>query len=168
MGNDSTYHKHLEGLSSHDPDLVIKASHALGDLGDPRAVPALIELLDKTDNHRIRNAVAFALGELGDQRALQPIARLLTDPKTEGYRGTLVYSLRGLDCSPILPLLVDLVAGGNFEVSHEAFMAIESIESEIEPGTLEVCIRKIKKALPQANSDNGELLRELRELFEGY
>ena len=46
----------------------INVAVALGNSGDPRAVPALVQQLDD-DDELVRGHVAWALGELGGQRA---------------------------------------------------------------------------------------------------
>ncbi len=53
---------------------------ALAEIGDGRAVPALIDLL--TDNY-IASTAANALGEIGDMRAFEPLREILENPDTE-------------------------------------------------------------------------------------
>lgn len=48
------------------------AAAALGDLGDPESLPALVELLDAPESD-IRQAALMALGKLGDRRAVRPL-----------------------------------------------------------------------------------------------
>ncbi|MGV8040181.1 MAG: HEAT repeat domain-containing protein [Thermoanaerobaculaceae bacterium] len=60
------------------PDIVIVA---LGRIGDPRAVPPLLPLLEG-ERHRQRIVTAKALGEIGDGRAVRALARAARD--TEG------------------------------------------------------------------------------------
>jgi hypothetical protein len=48
---------------------------ALGSLHDPRAVPALIERLEKDIEKEVRVAAAWALGEIGDPRGAVPLER---------------------------------------------------------------------------------------------
>ena len=48
------------------------AAAALGDLGDPESLPALVELLDAPESE-IRQAALTALGKLGDRRAVRPL-----------------------------------------------------------------------------------------------
>ncbi|MBW4506864.1 MAG: HEAT repeat domain-containing protein [Scytonematopsis contorta HA4267-MV1] len=158
------YQKYIDQLNSDNRDLVIKAAHALGDIGDYRAVAILIEMLQKTNDPAIRNAAAVGLRELGDERALSPIISLINDPRTEGNRGTLIYALEGFDCSQFLPFLIQLVITGNFEVSHQAFSVIESVDVEIDSETLNICIQKIKDALLQDNT-KADLLEHLIELL---
>jgi hypothetical protein len=158
------YQNYLERLQSSNPELVIEAAHALGDLGDERAVPILIELLQTTTDPDIRDAAAVGLRELGDQSALHPLVSLINDPKTEGNRGTLVYALEGLDCASVIPLLVDLVINSNFEVSHQAFTVIDSIDSEVDEGILNLCIQKVQDALSE-NEEKADLLEDLVDLL---
>jgi len=158
------YQKYVGQLDSNNRDLVVEAAHALGDIGDLRSVNILIELLQKTSDPVIRNAAAVGLRELGDERALSPIVSLINDPKTEGYRGTLIYALEGFDCGRLLPFLIEQVITGNFEVSHQAFSVIESIDVEIESKTLDFCTQRVKNALLQ-NDEKPDLLEDLIDLL---
>ena len=159
------YQKYITQLRSDRQDLAIKAAHALGDLGDQRAVPVLIEILQTTTHSAIRDAVAVGLRELKDERAIQPLVSLIADPKTEGHRGTLIYALEEFDCTCLLDFLVDLVITGNFEVSHQAFLAITSIESGVDPETLDSLLQQVKIALPEATPEKVELISDLKELL---
>jgi len=158
------YQRYVDQLHSDNRDLVIKAAHALGDIGDRQAVPILIEMLQKTLEPAIRNAVAIGLRELGDERALYPIVSLINDPITESNRGTLIYALEGFNCRQLLPFLVDLVITGNFEVSHQAFSVIESIDAEIDSETLNICVQKLKNAL-LVDEMKADLLEDLNDLL---
>jgi HEAT repeat protein len=166
VGVERVFEDLLAKLQATDPNVVSAAARGLGDLKDSRSVLPLLALLQETDVPIVRNAAAMALREIGDERAVPVLASLLNDPKTAGYRGTLVYALRGFDCAPLLPLLVDLVITGGFEVSRQALQAIESIQSEIPLEIWTPCLRKIHDALPKAKGDNADVLQELRDLFE--
>jgi HEAT repeat protein len=50
----------------------MNAAEALGRLGDPKAVEALLSLL-KDEMPEVRESAVFALGELGDERILAPL-----------------------------------------------------------------------------------------------
>jgi HEAT repeat protein len=56
-------------------DKAALAARELGELGDQRAVPALIEAL-KANNGTIQTQAAIALGRLADRRALAPLRAL--------------------------------------------------------------------------------------------
>lgn len=167
MAEPTSYETLVERIRSGDRQSVIRAAHQLGDSGDRRAVPILMSLLTATTDGGIRNAAAVGLRELHDQRALPVLTALIKHPKTEGNRGTLVHALQGLDCRTILPDLVDLVIQGNWEVSREAVMAIESTTQDIPPAVLDECMRKIREALPHASGDTAVMLSDLKDLFEG-
>ncbi len=131
-----------------------------------KATKILVILLQITSYPAIRNATALALADLRYQNALPLIIFLISNPKTENYRGTLVHTLQYFDCSNILSFLVDLVIDGNFEVSYEAFQAIEQIDGEIDENSFEECLTKINRAIYLCNSeDKKELLEELKEIF---
>lgn len=144
---------------------VIEAIEAIGKRGYRLALPILIELLQATNNHAIRDAIAVAIRDLKDDRACEPLVLLLKDPKTIGHRGTLLYALELFDCASILPLLVDLVLTGNFEVSHQAFLLIESIDSEIDELPFPTSLNLVENALDQAKGEKADLLKELFDLF---
>lgn len=162
---DLSYEALAELTRSGDRATVIRAAHQLGDSADPRAVPVLMALLMNTSDPGIRDAAAVGLRELHDPRAVPLLSELLRDPRTEGHRSTLVYALQGLDCRTILPQLIDLVIDGNWEVSREAMLAIESTTGEIPPVVFDQCVRKIEQALPQASGDRKVMLTDLQDLF---
>ncbi|NJL20628.1 MAG: HEAT repeat domain-containing protein [Leptolyngbyaceae cyanobacterium SM1_3_5] len=166
MAESSEYQSYIDQLHSHNSNLVIEAAYSLGNLGCKQSVPALIEVLQTTTDPSVRNAVAIGLQEIGDERALCPLVSIIVDPKTEGYRGTLIYALEGFDCSCILPLLVELVIAGNFEVSHQAFLIIESIKTVVDKTTLNLCIKKVQDTLLSANGNKSDLLEDLIQLLD--
>lgn len=61
------------------PDSLVRrlAALAAGRIGDFRATPSLLQLLDQPDS-TVRVAAAFALGLLGDSSALEPLIKRLT------------------------------------------------------------------------------------------
>ncbi len=70
----------IEGLARElrhrDWHVRMDAAEALGQLGDERAVPHLIEAL-RDESHHVRREAAEALGHIGDRRALEPLIRAL-------------------------------------------------------------------------------------------
>ncbi len=77
------------------------AIKALGLIGDPSVVPAIIPFLEDKDN---REAAATALGRIGDRRAVEPIVATLMETEKR-YRNAAVLSLRRLG-PPAFPVLV--------------------------------------------------------------
>jgi HEAT repeat protein len=63
-------------ILDRDPWVRLAAVHALGDIGDPRAVPALIPLLG---DEEIRDLAVAALGKIRSPEALPHLAEVLCD-----------------------------------------------------------------------------------------
>jgi len=99
------------------PELVLAAARELGELGDPRAVPALIKVLSSEYLHLLfggkpvimdigdrrkdrlrgdlepRKEAAKALAKIGDARALEPLIEVLKD-SDEGMRLSALAALK--------------------------------------------------------------------------
>jgi hypothetical protein len=70
----------LYGLLVWDGDIRRRAAaKLLGDLGDPQAVEALVEVLSDPDD-ALRPAAAEALGLIGGPRAVEALGEVLSDP----------------------------------------------------------------------------------------
>ncbi|MBN3527245.1 HEAT repeat domain-containing protein [Paenibacillus apiarius] len=94
------------------------------------AIPLLIEFLQKTNNHQLRNEIALCLSDIGDDEVVKPLIDIINHPKRLGSRGTLLYALQPFDCSQHLDFLLNLLITGNFEVQAEAFQLIEAIRGK--------------------------------------
>jgi HEAT repeat protein len=88
----------LTGLGSWNKDTRLGIIEALGEIGDPAAVPNLVPLL-KDRSNEIRWETALALGEIGDSRAVDPLREALRDPDRYVRYGAAV-ALEKLDWSP--------------------------------------------------------------------
>ncbi len=146
--------------------LVVDSLHHLGQSDDHQFVPLLIEVLQTTVNPLIWNAAAIALSDLGDPIAVQPILTLLKDPKTDGFRGTLLYALKSFDCRSIVLDLVGMMAGGNFEVSEQAFSMVEDCAEMLEVDEVKQVQRSVAEFMPQVSEEKQALLQDLLSLFE--
>ena len=69
----------LEGLESDNVIVRQDAARMLGELGDERAVPALIERLEQDEDDFVRALSASSLGDIGDERAIEPLQNALQD-----------------------------------------------------------------------------------------
>jgi HEAT repeat protein len=69
----------VEGLESNNVEVRRDAARMLGELEDPRAVPALIERLEEDEDEFVRAFAASALGDIGDERAIEPLQNALDD-----------------------------------------------------------------------------------------
>ena len=98
----------VEQLGSEDLEIRKAAVVALGRIGDARAAPALVEVLDEDPELVI--PAADALAKIGDPRAFESLLALVGDPSA-GVRQAVVGALNSLG-SPsmparVLPLLED-------------------------------------------------------------
>ncbi|HRI51091.1 MAG TPA: HEAT repeat domain-containing protein [Pseudomonadota bacterium] len=166
MSNPGSTAELLQKLGSSDADVAAEAARGLAARNEASAAPRLLELLRTTDNPRIRNAAALALSDLRQPQAFQVLVDLLRDERTEKNRGTLLYALGTYDCSSILPLLVDLVIAGNFEVSLQALSLIQGIEIELDDRQWAACTARLRAALSSASEERRLLIGELLALFE--
>lgn len=128
-------------------------------------VPFLLEVLKKTDDNLLRNAVALALSDMRSQEAVEPLIELIQHPKTLGSKGTLLYALESLDCSQHIEVLVELLTGYGLEVSMHSIQILEKSLDELSVN------EKIKIALKIKNKyeylqNQVEILEEALELFE--
>ncbi len=87
----------LEPLDKSKKGAAIKA---LGLIGEPRVVPAIIPFLKDKEN---REAAATALGRIGDPRAVEPIVATLMETEKR-YRNAAVLALRRIG-PPAFPAL---------------------------------------------------------------
>ena len=89
-GDESQLDKLIEVVSRADYPYATRknAAVALGDIGEPRAAPALIFVLQTYDRRTtLKQAAVVALGQIGDPIAVEPIGQLLdrsvADPNAE-------------------------------------------------------------------------------------
>ena len=119
----SEFEELVQRLDDSEEEKVFRAAIALGDFGDPRAVPVLIRLLETTGSQRIRNGAAIGLRELADPRALEPLVRQIRAP--ERSTGTLIWALETLNARSAVVDLVRFVCEGEYEA---AWMSMEAME----------------------------------------
>jgi HEAT repeat protein len=97
------------------------AAKALGQIGDARAVPALIAALEDAELY-VQIEAAHALGLIGDARAGNPLASVLRSQVAE-LRDTAVEALARLGAAPV-PALLDLLDRSKFSTREAAARAL--------------------------------------------
>ena len=136
--------KLVENIENNRVDEAIYMISKMGRDKIHEAIPTLIKYLKKTNNNKLRNAIAIALSDIGNPIALKPLIEMIKDTKTEGNRGTLLYALESFDYSEHIELLVDLLSEDNFEVSRQSLMLIEPIVKYLPDSKKQKYILKIK------------------------
>lgn len=84
-----------ELLTATTPMTRVSAASALGDLGDPAAVDALIRCLRANDD-LLRNAAIIALRNIGDKSVLPALMEVATADEASGVRTTAIDALATL------------------------------------------------------------------------
>ncbi|MEI6337546.1 MAG: HEAT repeat domain-containing protein [Verrucomicrobiota bacterium] len=69
----------LDATSHADSIVRCDSARLLGELGDPRAVPALTSMLER-DAHTSKITAVYALGAIGDRKAVPVLRRIADDP----------------------------------------------------------------------------------------
>ena len=128
------------------------------------AGPADLEVLETLEDPVARNALALKLGEARTPGLAEVLVRLIQRPDLRDQRGTLVHVLGFYDCSARLPLLVDLVVTGGWEVAHEAFEIIDTLDA-VDDEDAEQALAQAKAAKPSEDWRR-ELLDDLLALFD--
>lgn len=119
--------------------------------------------LETLTDHAARNALALELGDARTPGLPEVLTRLIQRPDLRDHRGTLVHVLGFYDCAAHLPLLADLVVEGNWEVAHEAFEIIDTMEAADEDD-VEQALASVRAARPSEDWRR-DLLNDLAELL---
>lgn len=114
-------------LKSDEPTERNIAAIALGNIGDTRAVPALIAAL-ADERIAVRVSAAGALGMLGDERAVDPLIRTLRDERAT-VRGEAAAALGRLGDIRAIPSLIHLLRDEEADVLHRASGALGRLGS---------------------------------------
>jgi HEAT repeat protein len=116
---------HLADLLLHDGKrgVRIACAHALGAVGDRRAVTALITAASKDADMDVRAAAVAALGEIADQRAVVPIVQIVQTGHLHPHDQLLLVCVRALSRCRGIPELIELLkhdsVGVGFRFSAE-------------------------------------------------
>ncbi len=88
----------------------------------------LNKLADDNTPILLKNKISLYLSDKQDKRIIPILHQLILNPKYINQRGTFVHSLTNFKGELSFELAINLVISGNFEVAHEAFEIINSVE----------------------------------------
>jgi HEAT repeat protein len=117
-----------------------------------RAAKAM-QIFEKTNSSRVRNAAALALTDLRAPGAKEALIGLLMRPETKGSRGTLLYALGELRADVPLPALLEIVLDESYEAREEALDLIRRGRIECSAGEFAGARVRLQAALASADSD---------------
>ncbi|GAK54160.1 PBS lyase HEAT-like repeat protein [Candidatus Moduliflexus flocculans] len=119
----------LEALHDENANVVYSVAESLGDIGDARAVPALMELLVTHSDEWVHVATLEALGKIGDQRVVDLLLSLV---KKEVVVDPLINALGVLGDSRAIPVLAQYLKEEDRETRELAVKALVTIWEEVE------------------------------------
>jgi HEAT repeat protein len=97
----------------------------------------------------------------------EALVRLIRRPDLRNKRSVLVHALGFLDCARHAELLVDLLADGDFEVAHEALLALQCIEEINGPAAERLYAKANRMQNMEFIEDwRRELISELSAMFD--
>lgn len=103
----------------------LRVIRALGEIGDPRAIPTLLQLLKEGPSEEIKKAAAWSLGEIGDERAIEPLVKALQDFWPD-VRSAAVEAQAKIG-APAIALLLQMLQDEDPEVRVKAAWALRKI-----------------------------------------
>lgn len=118
--------------------------HALKILRDLRAVPYLIELLEREEIGMIRWETALALGELGDVQAVEPLIAALKTP--EDSSGPAAIALARLGTDQAIDAVIEALSSSNEMVRD---MAVQGLRIARSKRAVKPLVAELKDPDPQ-------------------
>ena len=155
-------------IKNNEIDSAINIIERIIEIENGNDISYLIDQLESTDNHLLRNAIAICLAKLRVEEAVDPLFKVLSNPKTQGFRGTLLASLESFDYSSHIDILVRFICEGNFEVSRKAFLLVEEVEQDIPNETKLKYISTIKSEIEKLVEKTNFLLEAIDIFTEDY
>ncbi len=134
-GSEHELDRFVQQLRSTDVTLRSDAAHALGKLGDERAVPALAEALHDQDEY-VRKSAVMALRRIGGHRAMEAMRAALAD-RSEQVCVQAVKGLGELRDAGAVEALVKVLARRERSLVSAATEALSRIGPEAVPALME-------------------------------
>ncbi len=134
------------------------AAHVLGQIGDRRSVPALIEVLR---DESIGYQAAIVLGQLGDRRAIPALKELLKNTKNSQRKTEWMYAgyaLAKIGDPAGLPVLVDFLTSASWVDRRRAARAMGGIRNSRAVGAL---VKSLADGNPNVRVAVAEALGEI-------
>jgi HEAT repeat protein len=136
--------------------LYAKAAQLLGDVGDTKAVPALVQKLGYQDamvdvEYFVRVYAAESLGRMRAREAVRPLAELAAREKEPAARVQFCDALARIGDPAALPLLKSAAAAGPFDVRAPLLTAISQLGGEAERAFVEAAKGRDCGACPEGH-----------------
>ena len=118
-------------VALRDPsvDVRLTSAQALGSLGDPRAVDALLAALRSDSDAGVRKMAAWALGEIEDARAVDGLSEAVRSDRDVEVRAMSAWALGEIESPQGVPALGAALRDSSVEVRRMAVWALGEVES---------------------------------------
>jgi HEAT repeat protein len=151
----------IKQLQDPKPGKRDEALRELGELKDPQAIPAIVEILKNDRNDNTRKFAAAALKEIGHPDALEPLMQALEQEEKTFARKEIIAALERIGKKEAVPLLGRILNDGkeDLAVRFPAMVALQKI------GGAESA-RELCRALGEGLPDNlrGRIVTVLGEM----
>ncbi len=150
-------------LFSADSEVVKMAIEKIGNDGNRLYLPLLFDLLNSAPEPEIETEIMKLLGSVKDKESVNSFMRAIEDEKYLRIRKLLISACwqNGLDFSNFLPVFVDLIITGDWEVTFEAFTLIDNLEYLPGAEIINVSKQRIETALPLSSRQIKYFLTEI-------
>jgi hypothetical protein len=130
----------------------------------------LIQILQSTELHRVKNAAASGLRELADPDALEPILQEIRNPENANYTGTLIWALETLDARSAIVDLARFICEGAFESAWSAIGTLHGIEGPLDQEKVGEAMRILEQCVNQEGPDSWrtEMIASAAAFLEHY
>jgi HEAT repeat protein len=118
-------------VALRDPDIEVRtsAAQALGSMGDPRAVEALLQALRSDADAGVRKMAAWALGEIESPAAVGGLSQAVRSDSSAEVRAAAAWALGEIESAEAVGALGAALRDSSVEVRRNAVWALGEIES---------------------------------------
>lgn len=150
-------------LFSSDTNKVLEAINSLKEIGNSDYLPILFELLQAEPEQAVEKEILKLLGTIKDKETVPAFIDALKNPKFSKIKKELLTTCwqNGLDFSPYMDLLVDIIINDEWATAFEAFTTIENLEHFPPENEMKDIKLKIAGALKVANEQKSYFLEEI-------
>ena len=155
-------------LFSADTEVVKTAIEKIGSEGNRLYLPLLFDLLNSAPEQEVETEIMKLLGSVKDKESANSFMRAIENEKYLRIRKQLIAACwqNGLDFSNFLPVFIDLIINGDWEVAFEAFTLIDNLEYLPPAEIVNVSKQKIESILPSSTGQVQYFLTEILAKLE--
>ncbi|RLI65647.1 MAG: hypothetical protein DRO88_03905 [Promethearchaeia archaeon] len=151
-------------------DVIVGAIKALGEIGDPEGIPALLSALEDKDDGNVRCAACLALGKIKDKEAVPALVELLKKEKYWYVRRDAIKALKKIGDPRAADELINKISDMYDEVRKFAKKALLSLGKQAPTAILKLYMKnpndeEIKKWMKN-NFTRDEILENIKRLEE--